>query len=261
MARAHNELLDIHDKIEDERLSGVSLAGSGAQARPEGADDRGNRPLRPRPERRAGQGPAAERRSPVGGVRGRARRRARSAHDALRRRLRLVRCDQGHTGPRPHRWTRCASASRRAGRNEEVARRLQRAVQGNPGARSRAAPRWRRPWPMRGSSRNGVRACAVASRPGPVERCRPRGFRDAAGPRRHGRRRKRRSSAIIFQVNEVTVPKLDPASQEAGKIEQALRAAYSEETDRAICRAPGDGGGREHQPVGAQPGRRRRSLD
>ena len=196
---------DLHDKIEDERAGGATLAETAQEAQAQAATHRGDRPRRPRPGRQAGRRPAAGRRRARRGLRSRRRRRERAAA-AAGRRLSSGYDVSGITPSRDARSTR---------------------------SRTQVEARWQRRRDREAAEGQGRPRCSTSSRPArrsprspppKARRSKPRSTCSAASAGRHlpaarrsprssGRRRTRSAApkatadrTVVFRVDEVTDP-------------------------------------------------------
>jgi len=227
LARAHAELLDMHDKIEDERLSGVPLA--------ELASKLGLKTQVIEAVDRSGRGPDGE---PIKGLPQNVDLISAvfSAEPGIEQDPLTLPSAGGYvwydvTKVTPARDRTLDEVRERVVERwteEEVARQLQERAKAilskvESGASLAAAvadmglkPEWR-PGLQRGAAASNLSGEAIRA----IFETQQGKAGTAAGESPQER--------VVFQVNEISVPKLEPASEQAQKIEQALRNATAEE--------------------------------
>ena len=257
--RAKAELLTVHDKIEDERLGGATLADLAKklnlQTRTIEAIDRAGQDRDGKPVADLPQG----RRSDQRGVSCRSRLRQRSAARSAARRLCLVRRHGHHAGARPHARrgqgpARDALARRpdrvaAQGQGRRDARQAQgrHAVRGSRRGRSSSTPEWR-PGLKRGNPPPGIPARALDEI-----------FRNARRIRPPAPKAPRRRIAWCSASPRSPCRRWMPSRPTPSASTMLLRRAIADDMLAQYVVAAGNGHRRHHQSGRAQPDHRRQS--
>jgi peptidyl-prolyl cis-trans isomerase D len=223
--RAKNEITNVQEKIEDERLGGATLADAARKfnltPRVIEAIDRNGK------DATAIRSPTCpERRRAVRGLRRRRPRRERAAAAAEQRRLCLVRrrcITPARDAARRGQGQGCGALARRRdapGSATKATEMLDKIKAGTSFADVAAADKLKvewRPGFKRGAPPTGLSPAAVAEV-----------FQDPAGSARHAEGASP-TERMVFRVTEIKVPPLDPEAADVKRIDEALRPRTTED--------------------------------